>query len=458
MQASRQTIYALASGQGVAGVALIRISGPRALDALNKLSGRDENLKPRKTYLRALYRDGAQKTGKLDSAMVISFHAPHSFTGENVAELHLHGGAAIISSVLKALSNIEGLRLAAPGEFTRRAFDNGKVDLTEAEAIGDLIHAETQSQHELAIKQLDGAISRLYEDWAARLAKLLAYCEAEIDFPDEDIPENLIAKISPQILNLKDDMEAAIATSEKGRRLRNGTRITLLGAPNVGKSSLLNVFAREDIAIVTDFAGTTRDVLDVRLNIGGYAVTLSDTAGLREFLEDAHGHDAIEAEGIKRALKRAQTADYKVLVIDAQEDPIRAEQFISVHADKTCFIVVNKIDTCDIKPNIKSPNGQQIYYVSTVTHEGIDVLLEAIEKRLSEDFGKEDNALLTRERHKEAVEEACRSLRRALSNQGEDELLAEDLRYALRSIGRITGRVDVEDLLDVIFKDFCIGK
>jgi tRNA modification GTPase len=452
------TIYALASAQGVAGVAVIRISGPKAHEALRILTGRTETLPPRTTYLRALYRDGENKAGKLDSAMVICFNAPHSFTGEDVVELHLHGGAAIISSILDRLSKIVGLRLAAPGEFTRRAFDNEKIDLTEAEAIGDLIHAETQSQHELAIQQLDGAISRMYEDWAARLSKLLAYCEAEIDFPDEDLPESLIAQISPQILSLKDDIAVAIANSDRGQKLRKGITITLIGAPNAGKSSLLNVLAKEDIAIVTDLAGTTRDVLDVRLNLGGYAVTLSDTAGLRELLDDAKGHDAIEAEGIKRALKRAEDSDYKILVIDAQEDIAKAEHLIENHGDENCFIVINKIDRCNVKPEMKSPLGQKLYYISALTHEGLDGLLEDINDRLSKDYKREDFSLLTRARHKEAVMEAFEALERSLSNQGEDELLAEDLRYALRALGRITGRVDVEDLLDVVFKDFCIGK
>jgi tRNA modification GTPase len=453
------TIFALASAQGVSGVAVIRISGVNAFTALSSLTNGKALPEPRKTGLRGLFHpfDGHRK---LDEAMVIRFQAPHSFTGENVVELHVHGGPVIVESVLQALGAMDGLRLAEPGEFTRRAFENNKLDLTEAEAIGDLIHAETQAQHELAIGQLDGALRKIYEDWRDRLSKMLAYCEAEIDFPDEDLPEAMIDTLRPKINELLVEFTQLINKGSVAEKLRTGLSIALIGAPNAGKSSLLNAMARDDVAIVTDMAGTTRDVLDVRLNIGGYAVTVSDTAGLRENLDLTNQQNVIEAEGIKRALKRADDADYKILVIDLMDDDVQARYDLNAHlVDETTFLVLNK---CDVSKHVLDHYNEAVagvFNISAITGAGLDDLLAGLKGAISVDFARTDHTVLTRARHKEALQNAKDSLERAISNpSGADELLAEDLRLVIRDLGRITGRVDVEDLLDIVFRDFCIGK
>lgn len=463
MTVSSDTIYALASAQGVAGVAVIRVSGGRAAYVFRTLTKKDQLPLPRQTSVQNIY-SSVTPDKKLDTAMVIYFEGPRSFTGEDVLELHLHGGPVVVESVLDALSEFENVRLAMPGEFTRRAFENGKLDLTEAEAIGDLIHAETQAQHELAIGQMDGAISKIYDEWSKRLAKLLAYSEAEIDFPDEDLPESLIDTLRPQIQTLIEDFDGVLNKSHVAEKLRKGIVVTIIGAPNAGKSSLLNALANEDVAIVTDLAGTTRDVLDVRMNIGGYAVTVSDTAGLRDKLNLEDRQDAIEAEGIKRALKRASSSDYRLLVIDASDLSATHDDIMSYDhlIDDHCFIVLNKLDLLeDSSIQGLGPMSQNagVFKVSAHTKEGLDQLIAAIELRLSKDFQRTDHTVLTRARHSEALKLSRACLERASAgNHYGDELLAEDLRLALRHLGRITGRVDVEDLLDIVFKDFCIGK
>lgn len=454
---TQATIFALASAYGVAGVAVIRISGPQAGQALDALSRGKSRPQPRCTALRKLYDPSTTPPLQLDEAMVIYFAAPDSFTGEDVAELHIHGGYAVIDSVLGTLSRLEYLRLADPGEFTRRAFDNGKIDLTKAEAIGDLIHAETQAQQALALNQLDGALSQRYEAWRDKLARLLAYAEAEIDFPDEDLPDRLIDTMRPQIEELLASFQSLIGQADTAQKLRKGINITLVGSPNAGKSSLLNCLAQEEVAIVTDLAGTTRDVLDVRMNIGGYAVTLSDTAGLRDLLDqEENAHNAIEAEGIKRALKRASESDYRIVVIDAADDIDAAFARHKELIDERSFICLNKIDIAE--NHDIALNHSHVFKISTVTKDGIESLLSALENALRYDFKQNDDTVLTRARHKEALVDAMHALRRCVSGVGGDELLAEDLRLALRALGRITGRVDVEDLLDIVFKDFCIGK
>ncbi len=431
------TIFALSTPPGIGALAIVRLSGPHALAALQALS-KQKDFTPRMATRTAL-TDGAKL---LDDAIVTYFPAPHSFTGEDIMELTLHGGRAVVQGVLSALGSIEGLRLAAPGEFTRRAFENGKLDLTQAEAVADLIHAETSLQRDQAMQQLGGALSGLYSGWAAALTKILAYGEAEIDFPDEDLPDDISARLRPEIERLITEIQNHLSDNHRGERLRDGVQIAIVGAPNAGKSTLLNALAQRDAAIVTDIAGTTRDAIEVHLDLSGYPVTLIDTAGLRET------SDVVEAEGIRRARERAAHADLKLCLFDAaaaQRDAA-TEKLI----DEDTIIVMTKTDSA-----MPTTDGIRI---SAQTGEGINVLLAEITHRLEDIFYSQRNApSLTRVRHREALQESITALQRA-THAALPELIAEDLRLALRAIGRITGRVDVEDLLDKIFKDFCIGK
>lgn len=439
------TIYALASAPGRAGVAVVRVSGPEALQSLKILSAREENeFPPRFAKFCKLSNPVSGET--LDHALIVFFQGPASFTGEDVVEYHLHGGKAVIDALLAALSQQKDHRLAEPGEFTRRAFENGKLDLTEAEAVADLVHAETQLQKAQALTQLEGNLKNLYDSWRERLTKMLAYAEAEIEFPDEDLPKNILDELGPGIETLLNEIGAHLNDNRRGERLRDGIRVAILGAPNAGKSSLLNALSKRDVAIVSDVAGTTRDVIEAHLDIGGYPVILADTAGLRDQL-GTQGHDAIESEGVRRALARAQDADIKILLFDAGAKP--DEKTLAL-IDETAILVANKIDA-------HAARMDGALGVSVKTGAGIDALLEKLLQRIESLIGNRETPSLTRARHREALEECRASLSRALQSKL-PELLAEDLRLAIRGLGRVTGRVGVEDLLDVIFRDFCIGK
>ncbi len=448
---STDTIYALASGHGRAGIAVIRLSGPRAHVALSALSGDKPVPAPRQAALRRLTDPASGHP--IDDALVLTFTAPASFTGEDVVELHLHGGRAIIDATVAALNAMDGLRLAAPGEFTRRAFENNRLDLTEAEAVADLIDAETEAQRLQALDQLSGSLKTLYHGWADRLTRALAYIEADIDFPDEDLPDGVVAAVTPDINGLIEEITRHLSDNRRGERLRDGVMIAILGAPNTGKSSLLNAIADRDAAIVSDIAGTTRDVIEVHLDLGGYPVTLLDTAGLRETA------DVIETEGIRRALARAEEADLKLLVVDAVDiDPAQPALPAALvpHAHHGAIIVINKADLAGDLP--VTLDGYPVVTVSAKHGTGLNNLLHALEHEVKASLEAAGSGpSLTRARHREAQEEARISLSRAISAE-EPELAAEDTRLALRALGRITGRVDVEDLLDVIFRDFCIGK
>ncbi|WP_085557253.1 tRNA uridine-5-carboxymethylaminomethyl(34) synthesis GTPase MnmE [Azospirillum agricola] len=440
------TIFALATAPGRSGVAVVRVSGPASGDALAALTRRPPP-EPRRAVLASL-RDPA--TGDaLDDALVLRFAAPASFTGEDVVELHLHGGRAVVSGVIEALSAQPGLRLAEPGEFTRRAFENGKLDLTEAEAVADLIGAETTAQRRQALRQMEGALGRLYEGWRDRLTRSLAHIEADIDFADEDLPGGVADAVRPVVETLVAEIARHLDDGGRGERLREGLHIAIVGAPNAGKSSLLNALARRDAAIVSARAGTTRDVIEVHLDLGGYPVVLADTAGLREAAADE-----VEEEGIRRARDRAMRADVKIAVFDASALPDLDPATVAL-IDADTVVVVNKSDL----------SGAPVPVIAGVT----PVLLSArngdglaeLEKRLTA-FSADRLAVgstpsLTRARHRAALDECRTALLRALSAPL-PELAAEDIRLASRALGRITGRVDVEDLLDIIFRDFCIGK
>jgi tRNA modification GTPase len=439
------TIFALASGGGRAGVAVIRISGPRADDALSSLTGKA--LPAARQATRVLLKEPS--AGEvLDDGLALRFPAPRSYTGEDVVELQVHGGLGVIAAVLDALGRIEGLRLAEPGEFTRRAVLAGKLDLTAAEGLLDLIEADTDAQRRQALRQAGGALGRLYDGWRGRLVAALAHLEAAIDFPDEDLPEDLVAKFRGDVNKLAAEMARHLDDGRRGERLRRGLMIAIVGPPNAGKSSLLNALARRDAAIVSARAGTTRDVVEVWLDLAGLPVMAADTAGLRE------AADEIEAEGVRRARQWAGTADLKIVVFAADEAPAAGVEMVGPDT----LVVVNKVDLGD--PGWRRDfDGIGIFKMSLKSGEGVEAFIAALTAVARERMGAGDGsaALLTRARHREAVVFCRDALDRALEARL-PELAAEDLRLAVRALGRITGAVDVEELLDVIFRDFCIGK
>ena len=449
------TIFALSSASGKAGVSVIRVSGPRAWSSLEMLAGSQKLPPPRKTSVLKLIHTVSRET--IDQAMVIGFKAPASFTGEDIIEYHCHGSPAILEEMLEALGAMDGHRLATHGEFTRRAFDNGKLDLTEAEAIADLIDAETKAQKEQALSQMGGALSTLYNGWAEELTRALAYVEAVIDFPDEDVPDSETAKALPAIEKLRREIADHLNDNRRGERLRDGLQVAIIGAPNAGKSSLVNALAQRDVAIVSDIAGTTRDVIEVHLNLGGYPVILADTAGLRPDQIGSKGQEAIESEGIKRALKRAQDADLRILVFDATEGTVNAHTENLI--DDDALIIVSKIDlNKDARDSFHVKRGEDALFISTQSGEGLDLFLSKLTEKISKFMAvSRETPSLTRQRHRSHLEECMDFLNSAIA-QNQPELMAQDLRFAVNALGRITGRVDVEDLLDVIFKDFCIGK
>ena len=436
-----ETIFALASAPGRAGVAVIRLSGPLAGQAARSVTGvRDPA--PRRAILCRMVdpEDGAL----LDDGLLIWFPAPNSFTGEDVAEFHIHGGRATVEAVAGALAKRDGLRLAEPGEFSRRAFLAGKIDLTEAEALADLVDAGTDTQRRQALAQLGGGLGARLEQWRAVLIDILAHTEAWIDFPDEDLPGDVAEAARRRIGALEAELRNFLDDNRRGERLRDGFQVAILGAPNVGKSSLLNAIAKRDAAIVSEIAGTTRDVIEVHLDLGGWPVTLADTAGLRE------SADAIEQEGVRRSLDRAAAAALRLVVFAAGEAPDPACLHLVAAGG---LPVVNKSDLWPVTGLI---SGRPPIAVSALTGEGLQALLKEIETAAAADLDG-TGVPLTRLRHRIALEECAEALVRAVA-AGESELVAEDLRVAARALGRVGGRVDVEDLLDVIFADFCIGK
>ncbi len=437
----------------------MRASGPNAGIALQKLIGRVPE--PRKATL-ARVRDSVNGE-VIDEALALWFPAPHSETGEDVAELQLHGGQAVIAGVLDALGRIEGCRLAEPGEFTRRAFENGRLDLTEVEGLADLIAAETPAQRRQAFRQLKGLIGDCAEAWRRRLIEALALVEARIDFSDEaDVPENLVEPALHAAQQLRDEIAAALADSGRGERLREGLVVAIAGPPNAGKSTLLNRLARREAAIVSPYPGTTRDIIEVHLDLAGYPVMLLDTAGIRE------SDDPVEQEGVRRARERAALADLVLWVTDASAaggagavDEDSADRL--PHAE--VWSLRNKIDLlAESQPSrSESPCKDWVnhsFTISAASGAGMDALIAALAVYAKEYFSATESAFVTRARHRRALEETVAALDRALSQRdsGREELIAEELRSAATTLGRLTGRVDVEDILDVIFRDFCIGK
>ena len=431
-------IFALATPPGRGAIAVIRLSGPGVGDALAALGA--GGLKPRLASVRDLSHGGEH----IDQALVLRFVAPHSYTGADSAELHLHGGRAVVEAASRALIAL-GLRPADPGEFTRRAFQNGRMDLAQAEAVADLIDAETTAQAKQALRQLDGRLSETYAGFHRDLLHALALVEAEIDFPDEEVPDNLARTAGPVLDRLADDLTRAVDTGRRGERVREGYRIVLIGETNAGKSSLFNALVAREAAIVTPIAGTTRDVLDADLVIGGYAVTLSDTAGLRD------SDDPVEAEGVRRARRRAEEAELR-LWVRAPGDPAGAA---ADYARPDDLVVANK---ADLGPAEVDP-GFEALAVSTATGEGLAALHDWLAVRLARDLSGADFPAITRERHRLRLGEALAAVRAArVALDRAPEMAGDDLRRAADALARVAGAIGVEDILGEVFSTFCIGK
>jgi tRNA modification GTPase len=442
------TIYALSSGPGVSGIAVIRISGPETSKAIELLTGKNVP-KPRVATLRNINKINTSEL--IDEGIILWFPGPESYTGEDMAEIQVHGSKAVIDALHTSISHIENCRLAEPGEFTKLAFQNGKINLLKAESIADLISSETEIQRQQAIKIMNGKSADQFNFLREKLLKILSHVEAKIDFPDEDLPNDISKEIKKSSDDVLKNIEKILNDQKVGERIREGFKIAILGPTNAGKSSLLNHLSNRDVAIVSEIAGTTRDVIETHLNIDGYPVIVSDTAGIRD------SKNEIEKKGIKLSLNRAEEADLKLVVVDAKN--LDFTDVLKGLFDENAILVINKSDLLkgDIDPEIKKLNH---VLISIKENLNIDELILKIKNNLKNKFITSDDILITRERHRQHLEQCLEHLKNFnKKNEVEDfDKAAEDLRLATRHLGMIVGKVDVEEILGSIFNDFCIGK
>jgi len=439
-------IYALSSGNGPTGIAIIRVSGSDT-NKISKLITKQDALSSKAVNLCKFYnpRDGSL----IDEGLLLWFPGPNSFTGEDLAEFHIHGSNAVIAHFLNILSEQENCRLAEPGEFTKIAFQNDKGDLVEAESIGDLIHSETELQRKQAVKLVQGNASKYYNDLREKLVKSLSYIEAKIDFAEDDLPEKVLKEVHKSIKNIQQDIKKILEDNKIGEKIRDGFRVSIIGEVNAGKSSLLNLLSKREVAIVSEEAGTTRDVIEIFLSIDGYPVILADTAGIRETKNE------VEKKGVSLALEKLKKADINIIMIDNSSKEI--DNKIKDLINKDSIVLLNK---SDIKNDQNHKFDATTILVSVKDNKNIDIFVKKLKEKLSNKFATKKNTLITRERHRVKLSECLKEIDKYLSkDQNKDiELAAEDLRMATRHLGSIVGKVDVEEILGSIFKDFCIGK
>ena len=442
------TIYALSTGPGVSGIAVVRVSGPQTSLVIETLT-RKALPKARLATLRKINKINTSEL--IDEGLILWFPGPESYTGEDMAEFHIHGSKAVIDALHHSISGVENCRLAEPGEFTKLAFENGKINLLKAESIADLISAETEIQRQQAVKIMNGKSANKFNGLREKLLKILSHVEAKIDFPDEDLPEDIlknIKKISSEVIL---DIKKILDDQRVGERIREGFKIAIIGPTNAGKSSLLNHLSNRDVAIVSEIAGTTRDVIETHLNIDGYPVIVSDTAGIRE------SKNEIEKKGIKLALKKAEDADLKLIVIDAKSPDFNS--ILKELIDENAILVINKSDLLKEDLNLEIKNFEHVL-ISVKNNCNLEDLIFKIKNKLKNKFISSEDILITRERHRQHLEQSLNYLKNfEEKNKAEDfDKAAEDLRLATRHLGMIVGKVDVEEVLASIFNDFCIGK
>ena len=442
------TIYALSSGPGISGVAVIRVSGKETSKVI-KLITNDKLPVPRVATLRKMNNINTNEL--IDEGLIIWFPGPESYTGEDLAEFHVHGSRAVVVALHEAISKIQNCRLAEPGEFTKRAFQNGKINLLKAESIGDLISSETEIQRKQAIKIMNGNSSDKFNSWREKLLKILSYVEAKIDFPEEDLPKDVLHEITENSKRVSSEIQKVLKDQKVGEIIREGFKIAIVGPTNAGKSSLLNYLSKRDVAIVSEIAGTTRDVIETHLNLDGYPVIVSDTAGIRD------SKDEIEKKGIKLALKSAEEADLRLVVIEPKN--LDFTGFLKDLFDENSILIINKSDLLkkQLDPQIKKLDH---VLISIIKNSNLDILINKIINKLKDKFISSEDIVITRERHRRHLKQCVEHLTNFCNKNKNDDLDkgAEDLRLATRHLGMIVGKVDVEEILGSIFNDFCIGK